>query len=70
VLGEEHLDTLTSMNSLALTFKAQDRNEEAISLMGNCFQLRKQILGHEHPYTTSSLATLNKWQLEDIDIRV
>ena len=55
VLGEEHPDTLTSMNNLAFTFKAQGHNDEAVSLMENCFQLRKQVLGPQHPYTTSSL---------------
>ncbi|XTI93394.1 hypothetical protein V2W45_1431436 [Cenococcum geophilum] len=52
------------MNNLALTFKAQGHSNEATSLMEKCFQLRKQVLGPQHPYTTSSLKALNKWQLE------
>jgi hypothetical protein len=69
VLGEKHPDTLTSMNNLAFTFKAQGR-DEAVSLMEKCFQLRKQVLGPQHPYTTSSLKALNKWQLENMEIRL
>ena len=68
VLGEEHLDTLTNMNNLAFTFKAQGRNDEAILLMEKCFQLREQVLGPQHPYTTSSLKALNEWQLENMEI--
>ena len=60
VLGEEHPSTLTSMNSLAFTFKHQGRNKEVISLMEKCFNLRKQVLGPQHPYTTSSLKALNE----------
>ncbi|KAI9860963.1 MAG: hypothetical protein M1813_005642 [Trichoglossum hirsutum] len=70
VLGKEHPSTLTSMANLAFTFKSQGRNEEAILLLEKCFQLRKQVLGPQHPYTTSSLEALNKWQLENMEIRV
>jgi len=49
VLGEEHPDTLTSINNLAYTWKGQGRDEEAIRLMTECAQLRTQILGAGHP---------------------
>ena len=64
VLGEEHPDTLTSMNNLAYTWKEQGRDEEAIKLMTECVQLRTQILGAGHPFTLSSLTALNGWNLE------
>jgi len=70
VLGEEHLDTLTSIKNLAFTFKVQGRNDEAILLLEKCTQLRKKVLGARHPYTTSLLATLNGWQLESMEIGV
>ena len=60
VLREEHPSTLTSINSLAFTFKHQGRNEEAISLMEKCFNLRKQVLGPQHLYIISSLKALNE----------
>lgn len=52
---EEHLYTLTSMASLAFTFS---------------FQGRKQVLGPQHPHTTSSLETLNGWQMENMGIKL
>ncbi|KAF2838466.1 putative kinesin [Patellaria atrata CBS 101060] len=70
VLGEEHPDTLTSMANLAFTFKVQGRKVDAILLMRQCSQLQKQILGPQHPYVISSVASLNKWQLENVDIAV
>jgi tetratricopeptide (TPR) repeat protein len=57
-LGPEHPNTL----------KSQRRNEEAISLMGACFQLRQRILGGYHPSTESSLETLNEWRMENTEI--
>ncbi|OCK96822.1 uncharacterized protein K441DRAFT_551118 [Cenococcum geophilum 1.58] len=52
------------MNNLAHTLKSQSHNKEAILLIKKCFQLRKQILGPQHPHTESSLKTLNKWESE------
>ena len=52
---EEHLYTLASMASLAFTFS---------------FQGRKQVLGPQHPPTTSSLETLNGWQMKNMGIKL
>ena len=41
-----------------------------ILLLEKWFQLRKKVLGIHHPYTTLSLTTLNRWQLENIEIGV
>ncbi|KAH8726134.1 hypothetical protein GQ44DRAFT_563110, partial [Phaeosphaeriaceae sp. PMI808] len=49
VLGEEHLDTLTSTANLAHAWKSQSRNGEAISLMEKCLELQKRILGSHQP---------------------
>jgi len=68
MLGQEHLDTPMAMGNLAFTLKSQSSNEEAISLMETCFQLRKQILGGHHPDTESSLETLDDWQMGNIEI--
>lgn len=62
VLGEEHLDMLTSMNNLAFTWKKQGRSAEAIKLMGKCIHLRTRILGANHHYTLSSSALFTRWQ--------
>jgi hypothetical protein len=56
VLGEEHPDTLSTMNDLAFTMKEQGRKEDAIKLMIEYVQLRERILGLGHPYILSSAA--------------
>ena len=62
VLGEEHLDTLTSMNNLAFTLQGQGRNGEAVALISECVRLRNRILGAEHLGTLDSSGALAKWQ--------
>ena len=64
VLSAEHPNTVASMYNLARTWKSQSRNEEAISLMKDCFKLRNQILGPEHPDTKISFKVLYKWESE------
>jgi Tetratricopeptide repeat len=66
VLGAEHPDTLTSMNNLACTWKSQGRVHEALALMEECVQFRRQTLGPHHPDTTTSLVALNEWQRESL----
>ena len=62
VLGEEHPDTLTSMNNLAFTIHSQGRNAEAVKLMTECVLLRIRVSGAEHPHTLSSSTALVEWQ--------
>jgi Tetratricopeptide repeat len=64
-LGQEHPDTLISMNNLAFTWKGQGRDEEALMLMKNCFQLQRRILGPDHPFTMESLAALDDWKMDN-----
>lgn len=52
------------MANLAFTLKSQIRYKEAFTLMENCFELRKQILGSKHPDTESSLQALHEWKSE------
>jgi hypothetical protein len=61
-LGADHLDTLTSMNSLTFTWKGQGRDVEAVQLTGDCVQLRRHILGNGYSHFLSSCAALAKWQ--------
>lgn len=65
VLGPEHPHTLTSMDSLTLTWRATGRHKEALKLMEKCVKLRKKILGVNHTYFLSSSAALNVWRSED-----
>jgi hypothetical protein len=52
------------MENLALIFKHEDRHDEAMELMVACVQLRKKIIGVNHPHTISSLKTLDEWQVK------
>jgi Tetratricopeptide repeat len=61
VLGEEHLDMLTSMNILAFIMKGQGRKLEAIKLMAHCVQLCNRVLGTGYPNALSSAAALAEW---------
>jgi hypothetical protein len=58
VLGDEHPDTLTSMASLAATYRNQGRWGEAKKLQVEVMQTIKRVLGDQHPSTLSSMANL------------
>jgi tetratricopeptide (TPR) repeat protein len=58
VLGNEHPDTLISMNNLASTFRNQGRWKEAEELEVQAMQTRKRVLGNEHPDTLISITNL------------
>lgn len=60
IFRNEHPQTLASMHNLAYTWKSQSRNEEAISLMEDHFELWNQVLGPEHPDTETSLEALRE----------
>ncbi|KAK4118296.1 hypothetical protein N657DRAFT_549781, partial [Parathielavia appendiculata] len=65
VLGEEHPSTLTSMASLAHTWRCQARLGDALFLMKTCFHHQQQVLGRNHPDTVSTLFVLKEWQEQD-----
>jgi hypothetical protein len=54
VLGPEHPDTLTSMNNLAATMKAQTDLEGARELYDQTLVIRRRVQGAEHPETSIS----------------
>ena len=58
MLGDEHLDTLTSMANLAATYQNQGRWNEAEKLQVQVIETRKRVLGDEHPSTLTSIANL------------
>jgi hypothetical protein len=58
LLGEEHLDTLSSMENLAATYRHQGKWKEAEVLEVLVIEKRKHLLGEEHPDTLSSMASL------------
>ena len=68
VFGDEHPSTLNSMANMAMILYGQSRNTEAISLMEECFQLRKRILDDHHPNTEASIGALILWTMEDMGL--
>ena len=68
VLGEEHPDTLWSMDNLAITVKSKGEDQKAIALMEECIEKRKRVLGQDHPYTKRSEKTLSRWRKEGLQL--
>jgi tetratricopeptide (TPR) repeat protein len=78
VLGEEHPDTLTSMNHLASTYQNQGRWKEAEDLFVQVIETRKRVLGQEHLDTLKNMNNLastylnqGRWkEAEDLFVQV
>jgi tetratricopeptide (TPR) repeat protein len=58
VLGQGHLDVLSSMNNLAMTYSKRGRWEEADKLQVEVIKKRKEVLGEGHPDTLRSIKNL------------
>jgi Tetratricopeptide repeat len=58
VVGQEHPNTLTSMASLAPTYRNQGRFREAEELEVQVVRTRKRVLGQEHPSMLSRMENL------------
>ncbi|WP_130758769.1 tetratricopeptide repeat protein, partial [Microcystis aeruginosa] len=57
-LGDNHPDTATSLNNLAVFYQSQGRYSEAEPLYKQALAIRKQQLGDNHPDTATSLNNL------------
>ena len=58
ILGDDHPDTLHSMNNLANLYHSMGQNDKALHLYEMCLAKRKQILGNDHPDTLHSMNNL------------
>ena len=58
VLGEEHLDTLVTMNNLAWLFESQGLNGKAEPLYVETLEKMKRALGAEHRETLNTMNNL------------
>jgi len=58
ILGDEHPDTLASMNNLATTLKAQGDLAGAREIQERVLEMTQRILGDEHPDTLASMNNL------------
>jgi len=59
-LGPDHLDTLTSRGSLAMSLRLAGRHDEAIRDLEAILTLRERLCGHGHPDTLWTRANLGK----------
>jgi tetratricopeptide (TPR) repeat protein len=59
-LGEEHTDTLDSMNGLGALYRCEGNYIQAEPLLSKAAELRRRVLGAEHPNTLVSLSDLAK----------
>mmetsp|Transcript_3312 Transcript_3312/g.5090 ORF Transcript_3312/g.5090 Transcript_3312/m.5090 type:complete len:102 (-) Transcript_3312:93-398(-) len=57
-LGDDHPNTLTSMNDLALLYQDQGKYNAAEPLYVECLEKRKATLGDDHPNTLTSMNDL------------
>ena len=58
-LGEDHPDTLTSINSMGLLLRSMGKHEKAMLYFRQALEGRRRVLGDEHPLTLVSLAELS-----------
>ena len=58
MLGEDHPDTLTSANNLALDLGALGEHERARQLDEDTLTRRRRVLGDDHPHTLTSASNL------------
>jgi tetratricopeptide (TPR) repeat protein len=58
VLGEEHPDTLTSINNLGSLLRSQGNVAEAEPYVREALEKSRRVLGDEHPSTLGSIGSL------------
>jgi hypothetical protein len=68
VLGENHPDTIDSMDNLAFAWMRLDKKKDAVELMEKCVDLKTQVLGSDHPETVKSRDCLLSWRSEDLSV--
>ena len=69
VLGEEHIDTLASMNDLASIYLGQGQWKKAEELLMQVIETSKRVLGQEHPDTLTSMNNLALAYLEQRQLK-
>ena len=58
LFGQEHEETLDSMDMVGVVYGLGGRWKEAEELQVQVMEIRKRVLGEEHPDTLSSIANL------------
>jgi tetratricopeptide (TPR) repeat protein len=62
ISGPEHPQTLGVMRSLAVTWRGQNRDDEAFALMAECARLSEKSLGRTHGKTKIANDYLDSWR--------
>jgi tetratricopeptide (TPR) repeat protein len=58
VFGDDHPNTLTSLNNLAGLFESKGEYDRALQMCEECLTKMKRVLGDDHPNTLQSLINL------------
>ena len=58
VLGEQHPDTLATLNNVAELYRRQNKYEEAESIFHQLLAVRRRSLAPDHPNITNVLASI------------
>jgi non-specific serine/threonine protein kinase/serine/threonine-protein kinase len=58
VLGNDHPETLSSINSFAVSLRSMGRLEEALAYSREALDGRRRVLGEDHPRTLNAIANL------------
>ncbi|RPB04715.1 hypothetical protein L873DRAFT_1279880 [Choiromyces venosus 120613-1] len=58
VLGPDHPDTLTSVDSLAVVLRDLGRYDESETMFQRALESQEKVLGSDHPYTLISVNNL------------
>ena len=63
VLGEDHPDTLTSLNNMANTYANMGEYDTAFELFKACLEKRQRVLGEDHTDTRKTISDIKKYKL-------
>ena len=58
VFGEDHGDTLQTLHNLGRLYAVQARYDEAEDTLSRAAEMRRAVLGEQHPRTRESVAAL------------
>ena len=58
LLGPEHLDTLSTINNLAVLYRNKGEYEKAETFHNRCLAASDKLLGPEHPHTLTTINNL------------
>jgi tetratricopeptide (TPR) repeat protein len=56
VLGPQHSETLSSMNTLALVYQSEGKYAQAEALYSQTLEIQRRVLGPEDPFTLTTLS--------------